>query len=115
MLRNFLKNKKAQNIAEYALLIALVVAGIIAMQTFAQRALQARIHDASIYMQSQTGSIGNSEQYEPYYMKSDYNSTSNSTQNTRLGQGLVGEDSTSTNNRNGYQNTEYSNSDLNGV
>ena len=47
MLRNFLKNRKAQNTAEYALLIALVVAGVIAMQTYAQRALQARIHDAS--------------------------------------------------------------------
>ena len=37
MLRNFLKNRKAQNTAEYALLIALVVAGVIAMQTYAQR------------------------------------------------------------------------------
>ena len=50
MLRNFLKNRKAQNTAEYALLIALVVAGVIAMQTYAQRALQARIHDAAQYM-----------------------------------------------------------------
>ena len=50
MLRNFLKNRKAQNTAEYALLIALVVAGVIAMQTYAQRALQARIRDAAQYM-----------------------------------------------------------------
>ena len=56
MLRNFLKNRKAQNTAEYALLIALVVAGVIAMQTYAQRALQARIHAASAYMANpQTG------------------------------------------------------------
>ena len=54
MLRNFLKNRKAQNTAEYALLIALVVAGVIAMQTYAQRALQARIHDASRIWPTQT-------------------------------------------------------------
>ena len=54
MFRNFLKNNKAQNTAEYALLIALVVAGIIAMQTYAQRALQARVRDASVFMADQT-------------------------------------------------------------
>ena len=41
MLRQLFKNKKAQNTAEYALLIALVIAGVVAMQTYAQRALQA--------------------------------------------------------------------------
>ena len=90
MLRNFLKNRKAQNTAEYALLIALVVAGVIAMQTYAQRALQARIQDASTYMQTQTNDIryGNSMQYEPYYSQSNYNVNTNSVENKRLGQGL---------------------------
>src|SRR5208282_5950831 len=94
MLRNFLKNRKAQNTAEYALLIALVIAGVIAMQTYAQRALQARVHDASIYMQNATGAIGNSTQYEPYYLASNYTVDSNSVENKRLGVGLVGQDST---------------------
>ena len=49
MFRKLIKNKKAQNTAEYAILISLVVAGIIAMQTYAQRALQARVRDASTY------------------------------------------------------------------
>jgi Flp pilus assembly pilin Flp len=116
MLRNFLKNRKAQNTAEYALLIALVVAGVIAMQTYAQRALQARIHDVSQYMANATsdgGVIGNSTQYEPYYMVSNYDVDTNSVDNKRLGSGLVGADSESNRVRNGYQNTEYSTADIN--
>ncbi len=92
MLRNFLKNRKAQNTAEYALLIALVVAGVIAMQTYAQRALQARIHDASLYMANATSNstigLGNHTQYEPYYLKSNYNVDTNSVENKRLGAGI---------------------------
>jgi len=113
MLRNFLKNRKAQNTAEYALLIALVVAGVIAMQTYAQRALQARVHDASIYLTQQTNSIGNSTQYEPYYMTSDYNVTTNSTDNKRLGAGIVGQDSVNDRIRNGGETSAWSVNDIN--
>jgi Flp pilus assembly pilin Flp len=120
MLRNFLKNRKAQNTAEYALLIALVVAGIIAMQTYAQRALQARIHDVSIFMSTNTSKdaqgvqIGNaSTQYEPYYLHSDYSVVSNSEDNKRMGQGLVGQDSVSNRQRNGYQNSSYDKTQFN--
>ena len=67
-----LKNRKGQNTAEYALLISLVVAAIIAMQTYAQRALQARIRDASLYMKNNTSGLGNTEQYEPYYLQTNY-------------------------------------------
>jgi len=116
MLRNFFKNRKAQNTAEYALLIALVVAGVIAMQTYAQRALQARIHDASQFMANATScsaiDLGNSTQYEPYYLQSDYNETSNSVENKRLGAGLVGADSDTERTRNGIQNTTYNASDM---
>jgi Flp pilus assembly pilin Flp len=115
MLKNFLKNRKAQNTAEYALLIALVVAGVIAMQTYAQRAMQARIHDAAIYMANTTSGIGNSTQYEPYYLQSDYNVDSNSIENKRLGSGLVGADSMSNRTRTGSQTSAYNgiyNSDI---
>jgi len=109
MLRNFLKNKKAQNTAEYALLIALVVAGVIAMQTYAQRALQARIHDASGYMaQSSNGVLGNSTQYEPYYLQSNYSSNSASDENKRLAAGTVAQDSVTNSTRNGVQEATYS-------
>ena len=81
MLRKLIKNKKAQNTAEYAILISLVVAGIIAMQTYAQRALQARVRDAAKFMADQTGTgldnstLGGTLQYEPYYLQTDYNIT----------------------------------------
>ena len=121
MLRNFLKNRKAQNTAEYALLIALVVAGVIAMQTYAQRALQARVHDASQYMQTSTATdasgnaIGNGlGQYEPYYMQSNYDVNTNSVENKRTGVGLVGADSQSNRSRTGNQTTTYSANDTTG-
>lgn len=113
MLRNFLKNRKAQNTAEYALLIALVVAGVIAMQTYAQRALQARVHDASQYLQSTTNTIGNSTQYEPYYKQSNYDVGTNSVENKRLGQGLVGADTQSNRVRSGAETATYNASNVN--
>jgi Flp pilus assembly pilin Flp len=117
MLRNFLKNRKAQNTAEYALLIALVVAGVIAMQTYAQRALQARVHDAAQYMATADSNsaigLGNSTQYEPYYLNSDYNVASSSVDNKRLGQGLVGADSQSNRLRTGSQSSSYNSADMN--
>lgn len=67
MLRLF-KNKKGQNTAEYAILIALVVGGVIAMQTYAQRTMQARLRDASVMFTNSTNAIGTTAQYEPYYL-----------------------------------------------
>ena len=83
MFRKLFHNRKAQNTAEYALLIALVVAGVIAMQTYAQRALQARVKDASDKMTDADiingADLGilKSTQYEPYYLQSKYNVTRN--------------------------------------
>jgi Flp pilus assembly pilin Flp len=67
MLKHF-RNRKGQNTAEYAILIALVVGGVIAMQTYAQRALQGRLRDASVMYRDQTSALGNTLQYEPYYL-----------------------------------------------
>ena len=84
MFRKLIKNKKAQNTAEYAILISLVVAGIIAMQTYAQRALQARVRDASSYLKNETTALGGTLQYEPYYLTTDYTVTRNETQTKLL-------------------------------
>jgi Flp pilus assembly pilin Flp len=73
MFKKLIKNKKAQQTAEYALLISLVVAAVIAMQTYAQRTIQGRIRDAGDFLTAQTSGIGNTEQYEPYYLTTDYN------------------------------------------
>lgn len=83
MLRTILKNKRAQQTAEYALLISLVVAAVVAMQTYAQRALQGRIRQGAIYMKNQTDiKFGASEtklQYAPYYLTSQYAVTKDET------------------------------------
>ena len=62
-----IKNKKAQNTAEYAILIALVIGGVVAMQTYAQRTMQARLRDANHKLVDETLQIGGTQQYEPYY------------------------------------------------
>ena len=99
MFRKLIKNKKAQNTAEYAILISLVVAGIIAMQTYAQRALQARVRDAGQHLAVQ-GAVGGNQtvQYEPYYLTSAYNVARDDRTVERLGQGVSSiESDTSTN------------------
>jgi Flp pilus assembly pilin Flp len=45
MLRLF-RNKKAQSTAEYAILIGLVVAAVVGMQTYVKRGIQGRVKDA---------------------------------------------------------------------
>jgi Flp pilus assembly pilin Flp len=72
MLKRLRRNKKAQQTAEYALLISLVVAAVIAMQTYAQRTIQARIRDASGYLATETSALGGTNQYEPYYLETSY-------------------------------------------
>ena len=72
MFKKLMKNKKAQQTAEYALLISLVVAAIIAMQTYAQRTIQARIKDASSHLANATSELGKTTQYEPYYLETSY-------------------------------------------
>ncbi len=109
MLHQYLKNKRGQNTAEYALLIALVIAGVIAMQTYAQRSLQARMRDAGQYLTSTTNTIGNSQQYEPYYLQSNYEIGRESEENKRLSEGLVAQDSISNRTRadKGFQESTY--------
>ena len=114
MLRTLTKNIKGQNTAEYALLIALVVAGVIAMQTYAQRSLQARMRDASQYLVNETSIIGNTDQYEPYYQKSDYQVSRNSEENKRQGAGLIAADSSTNRTRTGSQETTYGNAEEGG-
>ena len=73
MFKKLLKNKRAQQTAEYALLISLVIAAVIAMQTYAQRAIQGKVRDVARYMTQQTPQLGaNTYQYEPYYLESAY-------------------------------------------
>lgn len=117
MFKTLLKNKKAQNTAEYALLIALVVAGVIAMQTYAQRALQARVRDASLFMTAQTNQLGNTNQYEPYYTKSNYETQRSGDSSTFLNNESAGmtDDTTSTRMKDGFQSADYNSASTDGI
>lgn len=72
-----IKRMKGQSTVEYAIILGVVVAGLIAMQTFVKRGLQARYHDGTNFLANQTDTIGNSTQYEPYYQDSSYTTTQN--------------------------------------
>ncbi len=109
MFKRLIKNKKAQNTAEYAILISLVVAGIIAMQTYAQRALQARVRDASQHLATTTNELGGAVQYEPYYLTSNYSIDRADTQIQRLDNttSFTGTDSTTSRGVGGFQESSY--------
>jgi hypothetical protein len=72
------KSKIGQNIAEYSILIALIIAAAIAMQTYVKRGLQGKIKDAvSAPATVDAGQAGQSytitftgNQFEPDYLTS---------------------------------------------
>lgn len=107
MFKKLIKNKKAQNTAEYAILISLVVAGIIAMQTYAQRALQAQVRDAGQYLT--TTGLGTTVQYEPYYLSTNYTVFRNESDTQRLDNAVTVQrvDSTRTRESGGSQTSTY--------
>jgi uncharacterized protein (UPF0333 family) len=63
-------NKKGQSTLEYAVVIAIIVAGLIAMQVYIKRGVQGRLRQAS-------DDIG--EQFSPGNTNTDYTTTSNVT------------------------------------
>lgn len=68
-------NRKGQNIAEYSILIALVIAAAVAMQTYVKRGIQGRVADAVDHAPATDLVAGSAiefttKQYEPYYLDS---------------------------------------------
>jgi len=83
-------NKKGQNTAEYAILIALIIAAAVGMQTYVKRGLQGRIHEAVKHTgtaQDVGGATLNfsGNQYEPYYAESATKVKSERTADEKLG------------------------------
>jgi len=76
--------RKGQNIAEYSILIAIVIAAAVAMQVYVRRGLQGRVADAvdhqpDLQILDGTGSDSiafTTKQYEPYYLEKEANITS---------------------------------------
>jgi hypothetical protein len=78
-------SKRAQTTAEYAVLIALVIGAVVAMQIYVKRGIQGRVKAVVDHVGSSAG-VGNStfcftsNQYEPYYICSQSNSSQNMTE-----------------------------------
>lgn len=72
-------NRKGQNTAEYAILIALVIAAAVAMQTYVKRSVQGGVKYTVDKLRSSETASG---QYEPYYLESKYTNTEGAYQNT---------------------------------
>ena len=77
--------RKGQTTAEYAVLLGLVIAAILAMQVYVKRGIQARIRTET------DGITGGYDQYEPYYLSSDFTSTrdTSETETTATGGGVT--------------------------
>jgi hypothetical protein len=100
-------NRKGQNIAEYSILIALVIAAAVAMQVYVKRGIQGKMADAVSHAPTFTIQGGGTpitvnfktKQYEPYYVDSignvsskrdaTQNITGNGEVNTAIGQELT--------------------------
>ena len=85
----FLINRRAQNTAEYAILIGVIVAAAIAMQIYVRRGMQARIKDAVDYSKDNpdTENVFSTSQYEPYYMDQQMDSASVSKRSESMARG----------------------------
>ncbi|MFH0762557.1 MAG: hypothetical protein V1925_01560 [Candidatus Omnitrophota bacterium] len=76
-------NRHAQSTAEYVIVIGLIVAAVVAMQTYVKRGLQGRIQEAVDYVENtnESGVVTFSGgQYEPYYLSSSFDNDRNSTE-----------------------------------
>jgi hypothetical protein len=94
--------KRAQTTAEYAILIALVVGAVVAMQVYVKRGIQGRVRDVVDH----TGTGGevagenltlSGSQYEPYYLSRTGNTAQSATNTENVGQaGATARTSTTT-------------------
>ena len=90
---------RGQTVAEYAVLLSLVIAAAVAMQIYVKRGLQARIKKGTDTFTSVTGTIDSStgttvpfealDQYEPYYQESQYDRYQENVEQEHMGGGKI--------------------------
>ncbi len=93
-----LYDRKGQSTGEYALVFAIILGAIVAMQTYVKRGIQGRVKAGTDYMASQTPEVGTLTQYDPYYYTTDYETERDSTQVEKYtdGEAFSSVDNTST-------------------
>jgi len=74
--------QRGQSTAEYAVVIGLVVAAVLAMQVYVKRGLQGKIAGAANYFAVQ--GKGTTKQWEPDYASSDYSVTQDRSSTDKL-------------------------------
>ena len=72
------KTRRGQSMAEYAIVLMVVITAIVAMQIYVKRGLQGKVRDVSDNVGAgliAAGYAKTTNQYEPYYAQSNYNTT----------------------------------------
>lgn len=64
-----------QTTAEYAVVIGVVIAAVVAMQVYVKRGLQAKVKGVADNLTQQGADTAKTKQYEPYYTESTYEVT----------------------------------------
>lgn len=99
-----LRIRKGQSIAEYAVLLSLVIAAAVAMQIYVKRGIQARVKagtDAytsvtdTITVDTKIASFSAIPQYEPYYQESEYERYQENIEQEHLGGGKIAKEKVS--------------------
>lgn len=94
-------SQKAQSTLEYAILIFVIIAALIAMQTYIKRGMQGKLRES-------TDQIG--EQYSPGITTSDFTTTRDSQSDETVNAGVTStEINLNTQNRTGWENVGTSN------
>ena len=96
-----LRKTKGQSVAEYAIILAVVIGAAVAMQVYVKRGIQARVKagtDAFAGITATVGNVGGGAsdgqfaslgQYEPYYLESDYERYQENVEQEHMGSGKV--------------------------
>ena len=72
--------RKGQSMAEYAIVLTVVITAIVAMQIYVKRGLQGKVRDVTDNVGAGLTAAGYAKvtnQYEPYYAQNNYTSTQN--------------------------------------
>jgi len=86
-----LNRRTAQSTGEYAILIGLVIAAVVAMQVYVKRGLQGQLKDAmDTFSTTANFTSSPTKQYEPYYLASNFEVTRDSKVAETLGTDNVG-------------------------
>ena len=66
------KTRRGQSMAEYAIVLTVVITAIVAMEIYVKRGLQAKVKDVTDDIGLGLSTTTKTKQYEPYYAQSNF-------------------------------------------